>query len=415
MTDTSSALRSTDGVLLVCPEPLGHNHPAGVGIRFLEIARALLADGQAVTLLSPDGGSVDGCRTGTISPEAIARASKGCRAAVVQGHIANDYFAHAADVPTAVDLYDPYIVENLHYHRSHGPEVFEHDHATLMRSIEKGDFFLCASSSQRLFYAGMFLAARRIEASGFEDDPELCRLIRIVPFGVPPPRRSLPPGSNCDVLFGGIYDWYDPILAIEAVAIAKQSMPGITLTFTRHPNPDSTPQGKAAEAVSFCRDRGYGHFIRFEPWFPYSQRESFYDRYAAALLTFSASLETDLAMRTRIFDYLWGGLPVLSSSAPGTDEIIRRYAAGTIISSNAPEDFAAELVRILKDRSVYDPMQNGTQAYASDHQWPRLLEPLLEFCRTPWRAAAGTVETPARGALRKSVMSRIRRKLGGRP
>ena len=27
--------------LLVCPEPLGHKQPAGVGIRFLEMARVL--------------------------------------------------------------------------------------------------------------------------------------------------------------------------------------------------------------------------------------------------------------------------------------------------------------------------------------------------------------------------------------
>ena len=48
-------------VLLLCPEPLGHGQPAGVGIRFLEFARALLTDGHSVTMLSADGGSVAGC------------------------------------------------------------------------------------------------------------------------------------------------------------------------------------------------------------------------------------------------------------------------------------------------------------------------------------------------------------------
>ena len=41
-------------VMLVCPEPLGHGQPAGVGIRFLEIARVLRADGHEVTTLAPD-------------------------------------------------------------------------------------------------------------------------------------------------------------------------------------------------------------------------------------------------------------------------------------------------------------------------------------------------------------------------
>ena len=42
-------------VLLVCPEPLGHKQPAGIGIRFLEMERVLRADGHEVTLLSPGG------------------------------------------------------------------------------------------------------------------------------------------------------------------------------------------------------------------------------------------------------------------------------------------------------------------------------------------------------------------------
>jgi len=43
-------------VMLVCPEPLGHRQPAGVGIRFLEIERVLRAGGHEVTLLSLDAG-----------------------------------------------------------------------------------------------------------------------------------------------------------------------------------------------------------------------------------------------------------------------------------------------------------------------------------------------------------------------
>ena len=49
-------------VLLICPEPLSEAKPAGVGIRFIEFARQILKDGHSVTVLSADGGSVDGCK-----------------------------------------------------------------------------------------------------------------------------------------------------------------------------------------------------------------------------------------------------------------------------------------------------------------------------------------------------------------
>jgi len=303
--------------LLVCPEPLGHQQPAGIGIRFLEMARVLLADGHQVTVLSRDGGSVAGCTSGTITPEAIHAGTSAADVAVVQGHAANDLFAHAAPIPVVVDLYDPFIVENLHYYATRGAEVFTHDHATLMRSLTRGDLFLCASEAQRLFYLGAFLAVGRVQPIAFADDPHFDDLVRIAPFGVPPRQNAPAPQEphSVDVLFGGIYDWYDPILAIDAVAIARATIPELTLTFTMHPNPSLTPQGKLADAIQHTKVKGY-EFVRFEPWIAYEQRNAFYSRFGAALLTFPQSIETDLSMRTRIYDYLWGGLPVVTSSAP---------------------------------------------------------------------------------------------------
>lgn len=380
------------------------------------MAAALRAEGHEVTVLSPDAGAVDGCIAAAISPESIAESSRSSEVAVIQGHVANDFFAHAAPVPTVVDLYDPWIIENLHYHRSHGSKVFDHDRATLLRSIEGGDLFLCASNAQRLFYAGLFLATGRITPQSFENDPELRRLIRVVPFGVPPPRTHLPDVSGNHVLFGGIYDWYDPIAAIEAVVIARAKIPDMTLTFNMHPNPELTPQGQAAAALNFVRANRYDDFIHFEPWVAYRDREKFYDRFRMALVTFPPSLETDLAMRTRIFDYLWAGLPVISSSAPGTDEILRRYDAGEVIQSGGANDFSEALLKIASNPSIHERMRNGTQSWAVDHQWKSLLEPLLEFCRNPTRAAREHEDKPFGGSRsnQASMIDRIRTRFGGR-
>ena len=359
--------------LLVCPEPLGHKQPAGVGIRFLEMERALRADGHEVTLVSPP-----------ITPERLQQLTAEHDVAVVQGHIANELFAHGRDIPTVVDLYDPFIIENLHYRRA---EVFKNDHATLMQSLQRGAFFLCASERQRYFYLGMLLAAGRFDAAAFERDPTLRELIAVAPFGVPPPRARAP--RNTDrVLFGGIYDWYDPILAIEAVALARAQRPRMTLTFNTHPNPELTPQGKLAEAMKHVRRRGYD-FVTFEPWVAYEERGAYYDRFALALLTFPQSIETDLSMRTRVFDYLWGGLAVVTSSAPGTDEILERYGVGRVVRSADARDFAEALLSMG---------EVDTRAFVDDHQWPRTLAPLRDFVSS---------------ARRMTFLSRLARRIGG--
>src|SRR2546423_7768869 len=343
--------------LLVCPEPLGHKQPAGVGIRFLEMTRVLRAEGHEVTLLAPDGGG--------ITPDQIRDLTGAHDVAVLQGHVANDFFAHAQPIPTVVDLYDPFIIENLHYHKRL-PQAFEHDYTTLMRSLQRGDFFLCASEAQRLFYLGALLAEGRLNPAAFESDRRLDALIAVAPFGVPPPRALAPRDINAPrVLFGGIYDWYDPILAIEAVAIARQRLPALTLTFNTHPNPELTPQGKLAEAMEHVRRKSL-RFVLFEPWAPYEERAGYYDRFSVALLTFPQSIETELSMRTRVFDYLWGGLPIVTSSAPGTNELLARYSAGVVVHGENANDFADALVSALAA-----DLTGGALRFVEDHQWPR--------------------------------------------
>jgi glycosyltransferase involved in cell wall biosynthesis len=396
--------------LLVCPEPLGHRQPAGIGIRFLEMAKVLLADGHEVTLLSRDAGAVDGCRVDAISPETLQHYTAEADVAVVQGHAANDLFAHGRAIPTVVDLYDPFIIENLHYYESRGAEVFTHDHATLMQSLLRGDLFLCASSAQRLFYLGALLAAGRVNPITFETDPHLDALVRIAPFGVPPSAIAGETPALPSILFGGIYDWYDPLLAIDAVAIARESLPDMTLTFTTHPNPSLTPQGKLAEAIAYVNQKKYD-FVRFEPWVAYEERAAFYRCFGAALLTFPQSIETDLSMRTRVYDYLWGGLPIVTSSAPGTDELLTTYGAGVVVRSSSATDFAAALVHALTETQ----MRDGVRRFVDDHQWQRTLRPLVDFVRTPRidpqkDAFAATLQVPEHP---RSFFDRIKRRIGG--
>jgi glycosyltransferase involved in cell wall biosynthesis len=187
------------------------------------------------------------------------------------------------------------------------------------------------------------------------------------------------------------------------VRMARASVPSMTLTFTTHPNPELTPQGKLAEAMKAAKKFD---FVRFEPWAEYAQRGAFYDRFALALLTFPQSIETDLSLRTRVYDYLWGGLPIVTSSAPGTDELLARYGAGMIVREPTPQAFAGALLESLRNR---DRLRAGAARFVEEHQWPRVLEPLARFVRAPRVDAAK--EMPDRPP---SILDRIKRRIGGR-
>ena len=403
-------------VLFVCPEPLGHRNPAGVGIRFIELSRAVRGDGHEVEILSPDGGAVEGCAASPISPESLAVSTARADAAIVQGHAANDLLAHGrSDLPIVVDLYDPYPVENFHYFASRGAEVFEHDHATVLRSLRRGDFFLCASEAQRFFYLGMLLATGRVNPALYGRDAAMESLLATVPFGVPPWQPPQRAGFDSrEIFFGAIYDWYDPALAVEAVEIARRKDPRLSITFTFHPNAATTPQSLFSRLRANVERTGRSSFVKFEPWVAYEERRPFYDRFALALLTFRPSLETDLAMRTRMFDCFWGGLPVISSSAGGTDPLVARYGSGTVVPSSSAEDYATAILDLLSDGERYGRAREGCRRFVEDHQWDRLAMPLLEFCRAPRRddtSARFAIEQPAASSATRPLLERLRRKV----
>src|SRR5205823_13314768 len=123
-----------------------------------------------------------------------------CDVAVAQGQLANDLVLERPDLPTAIDLYDPWLVENTHYLGSLGLDPWRNDHATWVLQLSRGDLFLCSSAEQRLYYLGFLTALGRVNPERLASDPDLARLVVEVPFGIaaelPPHQPLLPPRTG---------------------------------------------------------------------------------------------------------------------------------------------------------------------------------------------------------------------------
>lgn len=382
-------------IAVVSPEPI-RPKMAGMGIRALEIAKSLAGEFD-VRLLTPSDGSEavssGGLTVVAAAPgsEAFGRETKGADAALVSGHAANHFFFSAPDVPVAVDFYDPYLVENFRYRQALGPGVEDNDRRAWNLAIARGDFFLCASEEQRLFYAGALLQAGRVDGSVCADDPELSRLLRVVPFGAEPPRssdsatvrRQISAGPADPVLwFGGLYDWndVDPLFAIWPELLTR--FPAIRLLFAENPNSESTPQGVYARAVATATERGWlSRSIFFLPWVPYARRG---DLYAAATLAVSSSrpgLEADLSFRTRLLDAAAAGVPVVTLHGGCVGRSLEEAGGGRSVAS-ARELFEA-IERWLREPEERREAGERARRFSADFSWARVTEPLAEFFRAP--------------------------------
>ena len=366
-----------------------------MGIRALELARALSRDFEVRLLVPNDAGQArevaGGLTVVSVVGGGLGEAARGVEAAIVSGHAASAWFHQVPDVPVASDLYDPFPIENLHYARQLGSETADHDRRTLELALARSDFFLCASPEQRLFYAGALFACGRIGHRNFPDDPVLERLLAVVPFGVPGElargdraagRRAVGLSEEGPlVLFGGVYDWYDPDLLLSAWPEILRGLPRARLLFFENPNPETTPQRVFARVRERARvlDPG-GSSIVFSPWLPYASRA---DLYAASDLLVSISsegLETELSYRTRLLDAAWGGVPSLAVGGGSLARELARAGAGFECPRQA-EALAGEVGRLLSDGAGLRKAAEAARRFAGERSWKDVARPLSDWCR----------------------------------
>jgi glycosyltransferase involved in cell wall biosynthesis len=370
---------------------------AGMGIRALEIARALSAE-FPVRLVVPNEAGEASEVAGTLEVAqakdgGLAAASGGADAAVVSGHAANAWFHQAPGIPVAADLYDPFPIENLHYARTLGEATARHDLAALALALARADFFLCASPEQRLFYAGALFASGRIGPRNFPDDPALGNLLAVVPFGVPdaPARGDRSAGRRAAgvaengplVLFGGVYDWYDPELLLEAWLAIRARHAEARLLFFENPNPASTPQGAFERARRRAREMDPGGTsIVFSPWLRYGSRPDLYAAADVLVSIASEGLETELAYRTRLLDAAWGGVP---SVTVGGGTLARELAASgaALESDRRPDALAAKVSSWLADPPALARASSAARAFAASRTWKAVAAPLADWLRRP--------------------------------
>lgn len=419
-------------VLLLSPEPV-RPAMAGVGIRLWEMAgrigarhRVTLAIPNAVEECPPQEGVTvqryDGAR--------LAELSRQADAVLLHGHVSNLYFAHTADrPPLVIDLYDPFPIENLNYFEELGEGTYRHDRATLERQLREGDLFLCSSEEQRLFYLGMLFALGRLNPETYFADFALGNLVRLVPFGVGAPSvesgepvlRGVVPGIGADdpvLLFGGIYDWYDPLLLLAALPALLARFPDLRVVFSVNPNPETTPQGTYGEVVAASRERGWtGRHVFFVPWVPSALRHRLYREATAAAVLHKPRFETELSMRTRVLDYLGCGVPVVATAGGTMSRLLLERNMGCVVPPGDVAALAGALGRLLGDAEQRRELVDRGLAWAAQQGWDQVLEPLMAFLAAPQRDRHKSRYPPIESGApppRHSLLSRVRRRLGRR-
>jgi len=284
-------------ILVVSNDHVG-SRMAGPGIRYLNFARELRQEGD-VTLVVPFETDVeqDGFElvvANVWDPRAMEALAADADCVVAQ-RLPVPTMRRLARTQTRriYDLYAPLHIENLALDVRQGDDrqpaaALELNRLTQEVALRTGDAFICASETQRDLWLGALLQAGRVELERFARDPALRGLIDVVPFGIDPePPRSaarvlrgvLPAIGERDRILlwpGGIWNWFDPLTVIDAVAELARRRDDVRLVFLglRHPNRFVPEMQTAVQAVARADELGLRDRVVFfnEGWVPYKER-----------------------------------------------------------------------------------------------------------------------------------------------
>jgi GT2 family glycosyltransferase/glycosyltransferase involved in cell wall biosynthesis len=329
---------------------------------------------------------------------------------ILQGHVLEMVPAlkHLESTKIVVcDIYDPMHLELLEQGRDTDDERRAKDLAgvtkVLNAQLKRGDFFLCASERQRHFWLGHLAALGRLTPGLYDNDPTVRSLLSVVPFGLPSvaPRRTgtgiRSAGSGIDatdkvVLWaGGVYSWFDPLTLLHAIHRLSERHHDIRLFFLgmKHPNPEVPDMDMAAQTRGLARRLGLtGKQVFFnETWVPYHQRQNYLLDADCGVTTHFEHVETTFAFRTRVLDYLWAGLPVVTTDGDSFADLVRQERLGVVVPAGDVGALAAALEKVLYDREFADGCRDRIATVRNRFTWESVLAPVTRFCRDPRPAA----------------------------
>ncbi len=431
-------------VLIVSHDVIGERM-AGPGIRYYHLARVLSRDFR-VTLAAPGAVNLPDTLLGLFQLEqtthdidtwpyepqdwdSLAPAAAQADVVLTCGDVLAAFPAlRALEAMLVVDGYDPHPIETLALFDGKPEQRQRHRERerVLALQCQAGDFFICASERQRDWWLGLLEASGRINSHTYGEDPSLRQLIDVVPYGLPasPPRHTrqvikgvwpgIGPEDKVILWGGGLWQWLDPLTAIRAIAQVAERRPDVRLIFpgTRHPNAVVPDMPMYQTAQQLAETLGVlNHHVFFGDWIAYENWPNCLLESDVALSLHFDTLETRLAFRSRVLDYIWAGVPIVASRGDATGELVAAYELGHLVGYEKVAEVRDAILALLDelDKDNAHRLEKFAEA-RSRLTWEEVARPLFNVCQAPQRAADRRMQL---GNLKADVASEASLQLVG--
>jgi glycosyltransferase involved in cell wall biosynthesis len=343
-------------VVVATPDVVGERM-AGPGIRVTYFARELAKlPGVRVTIVDRNG-------------------DRGAfrRADVLIGQPARGFFRRRRGQRVVYDLFDPLVLELRELYGTR-PSIRQRVHVAaewtrLQFALANADLLMTAAPQQRKFY----------EQLEWRDVPWID-----VPFGVDMAEvKSCPVSADNIVVWGGgVWEWLDPKTAVDAIVRLNREGLRCRLLFLGRARPNQeVVERRREDRFSQLVASGAPWIDANDQWVPFRERLSWLRSGKIAIMLHRSTAESRYAVRTRVFDAIAAGIPVVATEKGFAAELVSQEGLGIVVPPGDVDAVAAAVRRLLTDDEFHGRCVTNLERIRPAFAWEAVTRPLVDAVR----------------------------------
>lgn len=274
-------------------------------------------------------------------------------------------------------------------------DAFNFENKIWTKALRRGDILLCANEAQKKFYTGVMAQVGRINPITYGDED----LIQIVPYGIyrekavakNDPVSKLVKNKKAFKLlwFGGIYPWFDLTNLLEAVKNANKTTPielimvGVKNPFNQHPDFIK----RYEEVMDYIKNNNMDEIVHVTDWVKFEDRAEWYLGSDAVVLINNIGMENTLAWRTRLVDYVWADLPIVTNGGDPMSDILEANKAVYILPDLDAKTIEKEIIKISKDKETLKQVSTNLSKVRRLFYWDKVTENLSKLISKGYKPA----------------------------
>ncbi len=258
-----------------------------------------------------------------------------------------------------------------------------------MRSFWFGDFLMTAGLRERYYLIGLLVASKRLSTANRKLSPSL---IHLVPMNAPAfpavsqksviERRS----NELVILIAGAFlPWYDYSTLFEAFKILlKKGKTNFQCVFF-----GGNPRDPKFERLIVRM--GHQPMLKdkliFTGLVPFKERASYYLQSDIAVNIPMKTVEDELSVRTRVIDYIWARLPIVTPTNDEHSGMVVANGGGFEYASNDPYSLCDVLEELMSDngsRKIAKAKENMGEICKKRLNIEDAMKPMVDFINNPY-------------------------------